>query len=213
MGLSFGNAKGTAQKDRADSYEYKDGENRIRLVGDLLARYVYWIKGENNKNLPFECLAFNRETETFDNAEVDHVKEFHPDLKCTWAYAIQGIANPGSDNPELKIVNLKKKLLKQIFDAAEDLGDPTDPETGWDVVFKKQKTGPLPINVEYTLQVLRCKQRPLNEAEQALVAELKSMDDVLPRPTPQAQKDLLTRLQSGSTENADEEAAEELSAQ
>jgi hypothetical protein len=210
MALGFNQAKGTAQKDRADSYEYKDGENRIRLVGDLLARYVYWIKGENNKNLPFECLAFNRETEAFDNAETDHVKEFYPNLKCGWAYAIQGIANPGTDHPELKIVNLKKKLMKQILDAAEDLGDPTDPETGWDIVFKKAKTGPLPINVEYSLQPLRCKNRPLNEQEKALVEELKSMDEVLPRPTPDQQKELLQRLQSGSSENVDEEAAEEL---
>jgi hypothetical protein len=210
MALGFNQAKGTAQKDRADGYDYKEGENRIRLVGDLLARYVYWIKGENNKQLPFECLSFNRETETFDNAETDHVKEFYPDLKCTWAYAIQGIVNPGTDNPELRIINLKKKLTKQILDAAEDLGDPTDPETGWDIVFKKSKTGPLPINVEYQLMVLRCKPRPLNDAERELIKDLKSMDEVLPRPTPQQQKDLLTRLQNGSNENVDEEAAEEL---
>lgn len=213
MGKTFKETKGTAQKDRADSYSFKEGENRIRLVGDVLARYVYWIKGENNKQIPFECLAFNRETETFDNAEHDYVKEFYPDMKCTWGYTIQGIANPGTDNPELKIINLKKKLFKQILDAAEDLGDPTDPETGWDVVFKKTKTGPHAINVEYSLQVLRCKSRPLNEAERELVANLKSMDDVLPRPTPEQQKELLTRLQSGSSENVDEEAAEELNAQ
>ena len=123
MALGFNQSKGGAQKDRADSYDYKDGENTVRMVGDLLARYVYWIKGENNKNLPFECLAFNRETETFDNSEKDAVKEFFPDLKCSWAYAIQCIANPGTENPELKILNLKKKLMKQILDAAEDLGD------------------------------------------------------------------------------------------
>lgn len=213
MALGFGQAKGTAQKDRADAYQYKDGENRIRLVGDLLARYVYWIKGENNKPIPFECLRFNRNTETFDNAETDHVQEFYPDLGCTWAYAIQGIANPGTDNPELKTVNLKKKLMKQILDVAEDLGDPTDPENGWDIVFKKEKTGPLPINVEYTLMTLRCKKRPLNEKEQELVANLKSMDEVLPRPTPEQQKELLTKLQSGSRENVDEETAEELDVQ
>lgn len=210
MALGFNQSKGTAQKDRADSYEYKDGENKVRLVGDLLARYVYWIKGENNKNLPFECLAFNRETETFDNSEEDVVKEFYPDLKCSWAYAIQGIANPDSDNPELKIVNLKKKLMKQILDVAEDLGDPTDPDEGYDIVFTKAKTGPLPINVEYTLKQLKLKKRPLNDKERELIAELKSMDEVLPRPTPTAQRELLTRLAGGSSENVDEEAAKEL---
>jgi len=49
--------------------------------------------------------------------------------------------------------------------AAEDLGDPTDPETGWDVMFKRVKTGPLPYNVEYQLQVLKCKPRALDDDE------------------------------------------------
>ena len=40
-----------------------------------------------------------------------------------------------------KVVNLKKKLWEQIITAAEDLGDPTDPESGWDVQFKRVKTG------------------------------------------------------------------------
>lgn len=129
MALKFNQAKGSAQKDRADSYTYKDGENRVRLVGDLLARYVYWIPGENNKPLPFECLAFNRSTEKFDNKEVDHVKTFHPDLKCSWAYAIQCI---DLATGELKILNLKKKLMSQIMDAADQLErDPTDPDTGY----------------------------------------------------------------------------------
>lgn len=210
MGLAFGQTKGSAQKDRAESYDYKEGENKIRLVGDILARYVYWIKGENNKPIPMECLAFNRETETFDNAEKDYVKEYFPDLKCSWAYAMQSIINPGTDNPEIRILNLKKKLFRQIIDAVEDLGDPTDPETGWDVVFKKQKTGALPINVEYSLQVLRCKPRPLNEAEKELLEKLKSMDEVLPRPTPEQQKELLERIKRGESENVDEEAADEL---
>ena len=41
-----------------------------------------------------------------------------------------------------------------------------------------------------------------------LIAELKSMDEVLPRPTPDAQKELLDRLRAGSS-NSDETATEE----
>lgn len=212
MALSFANAKGAAQKSRADSYDYKDGENRVRLVGDLLARYVYWIKGENGKPLPFECLAFNRETESFDRAETDHVTEYHPDLKCSWAYAVQCI---DLATGELKILNLKKKLLGQILDEAAELGDPTDIENGWDIVFKKTKTGPLPINVEYTLQGRKLEKRPLNEQEREIVANLKPMDEVLPRPTPAAQKELLEKLKNGDStadtakEDVDENIDEE----
>lgn len=208
MALKFNQSKGSAQKDRADSYAYKDGENKVRIVGDLLARYVYWIKGENDKPLPFECLAFNRESEKFDNKETDHVKDFYPDMKCSWAYAIQCI---DLANGELKILNLKKKLLGQIMDAADQLEkDPTDPVDGFDIVFTKKKTGPLPINVEYTVQVLKCKPRPLNEDELETIKDLKSMDEVLPRPTPEDQKKLLEKLQSGTTENIDDEIEEEL---
>jgi hypothetical protein len=206
MALAFGNAKGSAQKNRADSFEMKTGENRIRMVGDLLARYVYWLKGDNNKSIPVECLSFDRDIEKFTNVEKDWVKEYHPDLKCGWAYVIQAI-DPADG--KLKIWNLKKKLLEQIMSAAEDLGDPTDPETGWDVVFEKKKTGPLPINVSYELKALRLKVRPLTDEERATIAELKSMDEVFPRPTADSQKEFLEKLRTGSSENVDESVGEE----
>ena len=98
--------------------------------------------------------------------------------------------------------------MEQIITAAEDLGDPTNPETGWDICFKRVKTGPLPYNVEYQLQALKCKPRALTEDELALVADLKSMDDVMPRPTPDAQKELLDRVRNAGNE-ADDELLEE----
>ena len=206
MAIKFADAKGSAGKGKIDSYTYKDGDNKVRLVGDILARYVYWVKGENNKDIPFECLAFDRAQEKFMNNEVDWVKKFYPDLKCSWAYSMQCI-----DDGKVKIINLKKKLLEQIMIAAEDLGDPTDPVAGWDVMFRKQKTGPLPINVEYTLQSLKCKTRELTDEEKALLVELKSMDDIVPRPTAEAQKELLEKIRSGATggEPIDEEIADE----
>lgn len=204
MALKFGNASGQAIKDRADSYKVVDGENTVRLVGDLVARYVYWIKGENGKPIPFECLAFNRETEKFDNAEKDWVKEFYPDMKCSWAYASQGIAGG-----KLTLFNHKKKLLGNILDEAKELGDPTDVESGWDIVFDKKKTGPLPINVEYVLKARKLVNRPLTDEEREIVKDLKSMDEVLPRPTPEQQKTLLEKLRNGANENADEDVGDE----
>ena len=143
MAISFNQQKGSAQKTSIKSFQYVNGDNKMRLCGDILARYVYWIKGQNDKNIPMECLSFDRNTESFNNKEKDWVREYYPDLKCGWSYATQCI-----DNGEVKVVNLKKKLWEQIITAAEDLGDPTDPDTGWDICFKKVKTGPLPYNVE-----------------------------------------------------------------
>ena len=203
MALSFNKQTGGAQKSSIDSFQYVDGDNKMRVVGDILARYVYWIKGENDKNIPMECLSFDRNSERFNNVEKDWVREYYPDLKCGWSYATQCI-----EGGKVKVVNLKKKLWEQIITAAEDLGDPTDPETGWDICFKRVKTGPLPYNVEYQLQALKCKPRPLTDEERDLVADLKSMDDVMSRPTPDAQKELLDRVR-GAANEADDELLDE----
>jgi len=202
MAIKFNQTKGEAKKERAESYAYAGKEDHhVRLVGDLLPRYVYWVKGENGKNIPMECLAFDRNTETFNNKEKDHVQEYFTDLKCGWSYAIQCI-----HDGKVKVLNLKKKLLEQVMVAAEDLGDPTDPETGWDVCFKRVKTGPMAYNVEYQLQALKCKPRPLTEDEQSLVTDLKSMDEILTRPTPDAQKELLDRLREGADNSTPDES-------
>jgi hypothetical protein len=206
MALAFGKAKGSAQKANVKQYEYKNGDNKIRLVGGILPRYVYWIKGDNDKNIPMECLSFDRETEAFTNKEKDWVREFYPDLKCGWSYAIQCI---DPNDGEVKVLNLKKKLLEQIMLAAEDLGDPTDPETGWDVHFKRVKTGPLPYNVEYQFQPLKCKPRPLTDEERDAITNAKSIDELLPRPTADAQKELLDRVMNQAGDEVDESIEDE----
>ena len=140
MALAFGSTNGKAVRNAVDSFVYKDGENTVRLIGGVLPRYVYWVKGTNNKDIPVECLSFDREQEKFTNKEVDHVQKFFPEVKCSWAYSINCI---DPTDGKVKVLNLKKKLFEQILSAAEDLGDPTDLEKGWDIVFKRAKTGPL----------------------------------------------------------------------
>lgn len=210
MALAFGNTKGKAIKNSHEAYTYKDGENTVRLFGGILPRYVYWVKGTNAKDIPIECLAFSREKEKFDNLEVDHVQKFFPDKKCSWSYSINCI---DPSDGKAKVLNLKKKLFEQIMSAAEDLGDPTDLETGWDIVFKRQKTGPLPFNVEYTLSVLRCKRRALNETERATVAAAVPIDDKFVRPTAEEVEALCIKIQAGESEatsEAESEAVNEL---
>lgn len=204
MAKAFGDTNGKAVRNSVDSYAYKDGENIVRLIGGVLPRYVYWVKGSNDKDIPIECLAFDREKEKFTNTEQDHVQEYFPDKKCSWAYSIQCI---DPTDGKVKVLNLKKKLFEQILSAAEDLGDPTDLQTGWDVVFKRAKTGPLPFNVEYTLSVLRCKKRALTEAEIEAVKAAKDIDELYPRPTSQEVKALLERITSGESEEQSEDQA------
>lgn len=210
MALKFGDTKGRAVKKSVEAYEYKDGENTVRLVGGVLPRYVYWLKGTNNKDIPIECLAFDREKEKFTNAETDHVPAFYPDKKCSWAYSVNCI---DPKDGKVKALNLKKKLFEQILTAAEDLGDPTDYDTGWDVVFKRTKTGPLPFNVEYNLSVLKCKVRKLSPDERAVADSAEDIDSKFPRPTPDEVKAALEKLAAGATaedESVDQETVKEL---
>lgn len=212
MAISFKNTKGKAQKSSVESFTYKDGENRVRIIGGVLPRYVYWVKGTNNKDIPVECLAFSREKEKFDNLEKDNVPEFYPELKCSWSYAVNCI-DPADG--KVKVLNLKKKLFEQIMSAAEDLGDPTDYDTGWDVVFKRTKTGPLAFNVSYDLTVLRCKPRALSEDERAAADAAQDIDSKYPRATAEEQRALLEKLAAGADEDdsqteAEREAAKDL---
>lgn len=205
MAIAFGATKGKAQSKKVDAYEYKDGENVVRLVGGVLPRYVYWLKGTNGKDVPVECLAFDREEEKFANNEVDHVPEFFPDKKCSWAYSVNCI---DPKDGKVKVLNLKKKLFEQILSAAEDLGDPTDFDSGWDVVFKRAKTGPLPFNVEYTLQVLRCKKRSLSDDERAAAEAAEDIDTKYPRPSAADIKKLLEKITSGTDDDAEQSDSE-----
>ena len=200
MALAFGNTQGKAIKNQVDAYKYVDGENVVRIFGGILPRYLYWLKGTNNKDIPVECLAFDREKEKFNNLEVDHVPDFYPDIKCGWSYSINCI---DPKDGKVKVLNLKKKLFEQVKNAAEDLGDPTDPDNGWDLVFKKVKTGPHTFNVEYTLSPLKCKRRALTEAERAAIAADPGIDAKYPRPTPDEVLATLNKIAKGAASEED----------
>lgn len=205
MALDLSKAKGKAQKGAA-AYEYKMGENKVRLVGGLLPKYVYWVKSQNGKDIPIECLGFDREKERFTNKETDLVPEHFPGAKCQWNYSMICIDRATN---EPCVLHLKKKLLDQIMSAQEDLGPVTDPDKGWTVCFKKIKTGPLPINISYELSVLRCKTDPLTEEDKEKLAEFGDIDSHFPRPTVEQVKILIDKVLHGDDKVADEEVADE----
>lgn len=191
MALKFNQQKGSYQKD---SYEMQDGENRVRLVGDILPRYVYWV-AEGGKKLPMDCLGFNRNTEVFDNKVQDWVQEYYPDLRCGWAYVTTCI---DLSDGKVKIFHLKKTLWEQIVKAAAELGDPTDFENGWDIVFDREKTGPKAFNVKYHLNVIACSKakRALTDEERAAASEQPDLDERFPLPTAEEQKKALDGLRN-----------------
>lgn len=199
MGLKFSEAQGSAAKTKVDLYEYKEGEQSYRMVGNILPRYLYWVPTKTaGKELPVECLSFDRDKEKFTNIEVDHVLSYFPlgrdgkPNRPQWSYTIMAI---DPKDGKCKPVPLKKKMLADVIDAAKDLQlDPTDPDTGFDIVFKKTKTGPQAYNVEYKLSILKLKSRPLTEEERKAVAEAKTIDQIYPRPTPEEVKAQLEKI-------------------
>ena len=90
MALSFNKAAGGAKKSSLTSYSYRDGDNELRLVGDVLARYVYWLEGKNGKNIPFECLSFDRNYSSENPSCIAEYIFHHTHLlrdKTSWFYA------------------------------------------------------------------------------------------------------------------------------
>lgn len=198
MVLKFSDVKGGAVSNKVDLYEYKDGEQSFRLIGGILPRYMYWCASARGKDIPVECLSFDREKERFTNVEHDHVLEFFPlgkdgkPNRPQWSYTCQAI---DLADGKVKVVPLKRKLLTSIIETASQLGsDPTDPDSGFDVVFKRVKTGPNVFNVEYTILQLKCKPRSLTEAEREAVAAAKDIAEIYPRPTAEEVKDLLVKI-------------------
>lgn len=209
--LSFNNVKGQAQKSGVQSYDFKPtGDHKVRLFGSIIPRYVYWLKGSNNKSLPVQCLDFNRQTQKFDGAQKDWVKQMYPSMKCQWAYTMLCV-----HEGKVKAFNFKRKLFGQIMTLAQDLGDPTDLETGWDLYFQKKKTGPLDINVQYTVQQIKCSkgQGPVDEATRKLIQDSKPAQQVFSRNTPEQQKVFLQKLLTNSSETEQNIDDQSISAQ
>lgn len=212
MAVSFAKTNGAAKKGEIEYFKFKDGTNVFRLFGDIIPRYVYWLKSrDGNTTIPVECLGFDRNEERFTNRERDVILEHFPEEKCSWSYIALGL---DPVDGKVKAIGLKKKMFEQIITASEDLGDPTDSETGWDIHVKRAKTGPSNFNVEYTVQVLKCKPRALTAEEKEVVAEAKNIDELFPRPSPADQEALLKRMilpeEEEVEDNVDASAVEEV---
>jgi hypothetical protein len=208
MAKSWNDTAGAAKKG-GEYYKWVDGEQTLRLVGDVVPRYVYWKTTSDGKNMSVECLSFDRDLEKFTNVEKDWFQHYFPDINCGWAYVARAI-NP-TDKEKTILIPMKKGLYKDVMDVAEELGDPTDPVTGWDLVIMREKTGPQAFNVEYKLKQLKCKTRELDDDEKATIEKMPPIDELVPRQTPEEQKEFIERVFLNMEETeTDEEAANDV---
>lgn len=212
MVKKFTDLQGKASKAGPERFKPVNGENRIRIIGAVVPAYKYWLKTQDGTNVPMDCLSFNRDTEQFDNRVRDVVREYFPDKKCSWAYMSFIIDRTDG---KVKLYDHKKKLFESILDAAKKrMGDPTDPEKGWDVVFTREKTGPLPYNVEYKLETFDLENSPLSDDDKKAIEEAQELygtiENVTRLPTPEEQEDFIKNYIL-SKDTVDEEVEEELS--
>ena len=166
------------------------GDTKVRLVGDVLPRYCYWVVTTEGKKMPVECLEFQRETEAFDNKAENPFKEIPADVysdKPQFSYVCNVLDR--TDN-KIKLFDLRATIYGQIVDYASnpDYGSPADSEKGYDITVKKEKTGPLPQNVKYTVIPAR-NNSALTEDEKAM--ELFDLDRIYKRQSYDEQKEWL----------------------
>lgn len=207
MALKFNDVHGDNKKQKIDYYKFVDGENKFRMVGDILPRFVYWKKTpDGSKNMSIECLGFDRNQEKFTNITKDWFAHYFPEAKCSWSYLVQ-VFDP--TDGKLKVLGLKKKLFQQILTMAKKhLGDPTDLDDGWEVVVEKVKTGPLPFNVEYNLEQMSCKKQPLTDEQKETFGEAKTIEELFPVQTPEEQKAFIEKVWFSKPEVEEEKEAD-----
>lgn len=221
MGIKFNELTGSAVKNNVKYMKLADGMNTFRILPDsVLPGYTYWVKGANNKDLPFDALQFDRETEKFNNTLGCPVrdkgikdKKGEEDLRCQWSYKCQVI---NKATGEVEVLQLKKGMLAEIISVAQQLGmDPTDLDTGTWLTVERKKTGPMVFNVEYKLQQLMCKASSLEDEFRAKLVDLKKITEIFPRETYTEQATRLDKHLSGEQEEqasdkTDTEAVDEL---
>jgi len=181
---------GTQNKRDIERVTLGLGDTKLRLVGDVLPRYCYWVVTKDGKKMPVECLQFDRDTESFNASIKDPFKEIDADVyaeKPQFAYVCNVIDR--KDN-KVKLLDLRSTIYAQIVDYATnpEYGSPADAETGYDLTLKKEKTGPLPQNVKYTVIPARSS-KALTDEERAL--ELYDLSKIFKRQTYDEQKQWL----------------------
>lgn len=226
--MNWGDTKGEAQSNKVTFMKMAAGENKIRIVGNIVRKYDYWVKNSEGNSLPFENLAFNRETESFVQGAADPVRELglqHTDwkgkpvfddngepvpMKCKKAYVCP-VINRATN--QIEYMELKKGVFDGINEVMQKVNDPkfikrfADDEYRVpnpmfiDVTFTKSGQG---LDTEYKVDVMEVMDQLMDDdsfnamlarhkADDALIKDMKSPEEVFPVKTAQEQRDALAR--------------------
>ena len=132
--VAWDKAKGkqnTGQRREIQRMTMNLGDNKIRLVGDVMPRYCYWVTTTEGRKMPVECLEFSRETESFDNSADNPFKEIDEAVysdKPQFSYVCNVIDRADG---QIKLFDLRSTIYSQIVDYAAnpEYGNPADAST------------------------------------------------------------------------------------
>jgi len=191
-------SKGEAQLNNLNYAKFGMGTTQIRLVGDLLPGYAYWLKNSLNKDRKFDNLAFNPATERWDSGQPDVVKEFGfternekgetVPMKSKRNYQIQ-ILNRASG--KLEVMSLSKSMFDSIVAYCRDTGvtdvgslelfiDKTGDQARWSSIrynLNQVKT------MQFNSQPAKVEEARAKDGD--LLKDLKDIKELFPRPTPE----------------------------
>jgi len=128
----------------SDYMKLEDGDNKIRILEDPIVGYEYW-EFPDGKIVPKGVLGGPgskpvrmRESEKFSNAQIAAMKMFT--AMVVWNYQLE----------KVQILELTQTKIMSALDMLYDnkaWGDLKD----YPIVIKREKTGPDPMNVAYTV--------------------------------------------------------------
>lgn len=177
--MNWGDTKGEATSNRVTYMKVSKGRNQIRIVGNILRRYIYWVQNSEGAKLPFENLDFNRDTEMFTNGGLNPIKEaglqsttFKGDLEfdketgqpkpigSKKAYLVP-VVNRATN--AIEYMELKKGIFDGVNEVMAKLNDPRNKKKyadesyavrnpmAIDIVFTKTGEG---LNTEYKVDLI-----------------------------------------------------------
>lgn len=150
MAITWGTMKGEATSNKFEYVDFKKKTtNTVRIVSEPLARYVYWIRNEAlGINAPFDCLRFNRETESWsgrsDPIQDMNIVQFNPfsktkeQVKAARNYLAWVI---DMEDGKLKLLDLKKSIFDSLGETMATLAQLGTPVGIYDIEFTITKKG------------------------------------------------------------------------
>lgn len=209
MSLGWNEANGEAVSSNVTHMKLTNGDTQFRIVSGVLARMDYWVHNAEGKPRPFECLRFDRKLEKFmagaDPVQELGLKEKDQDnpgkmrpLRCKRAYKCMVI---NRKTGKLEAMDLKKSIFDGIISTMKDLGvsNPSD------IDFVVNRKGEKWHEVKYEIAAIKTMKlqndpevaRLHAEDDVAIIEEMKSLDELFPRLTPEEQRAELEAWMSG----------------